>query len=87
MLLESDFKGDWEVFMVGQGDALVEQTEEEVAQAAETEIARAEKLARNIEKVVEKRNTSPHNRHDGLAVLNEDSRDGAAPRGHHPKFD
>jgi hypothetical protein len=52
---ESNFEGDREVFMVGQGNALVKQTEEEIARAVEVEISRAERLARNAEKSTGKR--------------------------------
>jgi hypothetical protein len=42
-LLESDSKGDQEVFMEGQGDSPVEQTEEEISWAAEAEITRLDR--------------------------------------------
>jgi hypothetical protein len=38
---ESDSKGDTEVYMVGQGEELLEKTNEEIAREAEEEITRA----------------------------------------------
>jgi hypothetical protein len=38
-LLESDSDGDQEIFMVGQGEPPIDQTEEEIAQATEAEVA------------------------------------------------
>jgi hypothetical protein len=40
--------------MVGQGDVPIEQTNEEIAQAAEVEITREERLAWNVDTVDER---------------------------------
>jgi hypothetical protein len=87
-LSESDSKGDWEIFMVGQGDAPVDQIEEEMARAAEVEIARSERMAMNVvDKAAEKKHTSLRGRHGELVDSDDDVGDGAASGGHHPKFD
>jgi hypothetical protein len=44
--------------MVGQGEPPIDETEEEIAQAAKVEIARAARLAREAEKEAEKRHAS-----------------------------
>jgi hypothetical protein len=59
MFLEANSKGDRQVFMVVQGDAPADQTEEEIARAAEAEITRLERLARNIDNATGKRDTLP----------------------------
>jgi hypothetical protein len=87
-LSESDSKGDREIFMVGQGDAPVDQIEEEMARAAEVEIARSERMAMNVvDKAAEKKHTSLRGRHGELVDSDDDVGDGAASGGHHPKFD
>jgi hypothetical protein len=45
--------------MVGQGELPADQTKKEIARAAEAEIARVERLARNADKAAKKRHTSP----------------------------
>jgi hypothetical protein len=64
--------------MVGQGDA--DQTEEEIAWAAEAKIARSKRLVRNTEKAAGKRHTLLQDRHDDFANLDEDAGD-APPMG------
>jgi hypothetical protein len=77
MFLEANSKGDRQVFMVVQGDAPVDQTEEEIARAVEAEITRLERLARNIDNATGKRDTLPRDRHGDVAD-SDDGRDGVA---------
>jgi hypothetical protein len=78
VLSESDSKGDREVFMVGRANVFANQTEEEIAQAIATEIARSESLTRNAEKAAGKRHTSSWDHNDNLTDSNEDGGDGIA---------
>jgi hypothetical protein len=80
---ESDSDGGREVFMVGQGEPPANQTEAEIAQAAEAEIARAARLAREADKVVRKRHRGQQ---DDSGVSGDEAEDGAVSGGHHPKF-
>jgi hypothetical protein len=68
--------------MVGQGEPPIDETEEEIAQEAKVEIARAARLAREAEKEAEKRHASQDSSRD----LDEKARDGVTSGGHHPKF-
>jgi hypothetical protein len=79
--LESDSKGECEIFMVGQGELPANQTKKEIARAVEAEIARVERLARNADKAAEKRHTSPRDQHDGSRDSNDKVGDGAASGG------
>jgi hypothetical protein len=78
---QSDSKGDKEVYMEGQGEELLEKTAEEIKKEAKEEIARAVYLAKEAEK---------GKRHNDLqenyGSSNDESRDGAPLRRHHPKF-
>jgi hypothetical protein len=56
--------------MVGQGDQPIEKTAKEITREADEEIAQAARLAQE----------------DGFGLLKVEARDGAPPRGHHPKF-
>jgi hypothetical protein len=46
---ELDFEGDRQVYIVGNGEELPEKTIEEIQQEAEEEIARAARLARELD--------------------------------------
>jgi hypothetical protein len=77
---ELDSEYGIEVYMVEQGGELPEKTTEELQRKAEEEIARAERLARELDK------RKGHNGlQDDSGGLNERP-DGAATRRHHPKF-
>jgi hypothetical protein len=84
VLSESDSKGGREVFMVGRANVFANQTEEEIAQAIATEIARSESLTRNAEKAAGKRHTSSWDHNDNLTDSDEDGGDGAASGGTTP---
>jgi hypothetical protein len=79
--LESDSEYDREVYMVEQGDELLEKTTEEIKREAEEEIARAEQLAQELDK---------RKGHKGLqddsGVSEHEHPDRAPTRRHHPKF-
>jgi hypothetical protein len=79
--LESDSEYGEEVYMVGQGCQPPEKTTKEIQREAEEEIARAERLARELDK---------RKGHNGLQDDSEGSedehRDGAPLGRHHPKF-
>jgi hypothetical protein len=77
-LSKSDFKADREVFMVGQGNVPTDQMEEEIAEATAAEVARSERLARNVEKAARKRHMSPRDQNNDLANSDEDGGDGTA---------
>jgi hypothetical protein len=65
---------------VGQGDPPREKTTEEILQEAEEEIARATHLARELDK------RKGHNiLHDDSRALEDEPKDGAPSRRHHPK--
>jgi hypothetical protein len=61
----------------GQGDAPADQSKEEIAKAAITEIVRSNKLAKDMEKATEKKHVSPPNRDNDHADSDEDGGDGA----------
>jgi hypothetical protein len=79
---ESDSDDDYEVFMVGQNDVPSDQTEEEIAQGATTEITRSKKLVK-----VKKKHMSPRDQNGDLASSDEEERDVVTSQRHHPKFD
>jgi hypothetical protein len=83
---EHDSDNDCEVFMVGQGDTLGDQTEGEIVAAAAAKIARSEQLAKSMEKATGKRHAS-HDWGSELTGSDEDSGDGTTSGGHHPKYD
>jgi hypothetical protein len=58
-LSESDSKGNRKVFMVGQNDALGDQTKEEITQTIAVKITRSKMLVRETEKVAGKMHMSP----------------------------
>jgi hypothetical protein len=78
---ESNSEGGEEVYMVGNGEEPLEKTIEEIQWAVEEEITRATCWAREAER---------GKRHNGLqddsGALDDDPRDGAPMRRHHPKF-
>jgi hypothetical protein len=67
--------------MVGQGDVPIENTEEEIARAAEAEITRSERPTRNANKEVGKKHTSPRDRHGGTVNSDDNAGDGATVGG------
>jgi hypothetical protein len=77
----SDTKYRIEVYMVEQGGELPEKTTKELQQEAEEEIARAKRLARELDK------RKGHNglQHD-LGGSEDECPDGAPTRRHHHKF-
>jgi hypothetical protein len=78
---ESNFEYGREVYMVGQSDQPPEKTAEETQQEAEEEIARAERLGRELDK------RKGHNGlQDDSEGLEDEHRDGAPLRRQHPKF-
>jgi hypothetical protein len=78
---KSEFEGDREVYMVGEGEEPLEKTVKEIQREAEEEIARAACLARDAKK---------GKRHNGMQddsrAYDDEPRDVAPPRRHHPKF-
>jgi hypothetical protein len=75
---ESDSDYDHEVFMVGQGEPPVTQTEEEIAATAVLEIARSKELEKQAKKVAGKKHVQP-DRDDGLDVSDDDEGVGVTP--------
>jgi hypothetical protein len=79
--LESRFEGDREVYMVGNGEELPNKTVEEIQREANEEITHARCLAREAKR---------GKRHNGLlddsGASEDEPRDGAPARRHHPKF-
>jgi hypothetical protein len=71
--------------MVGQGEPLANQTVEEITRVAKVEIAQAARLARETDKVAEKRHRGWQ---DDSRAFKDEVEDGAASvrGGHHPKF-
>jgi hypothetical protein len=80
-LLNSDSDDDWEILMVRQGEPPIGQTKEEITWAVEAEIAQAEKLVRNTNKVVAKKHVSPWDQCDGSKDLEKQAGDGATSGG------
>jgi hypothetical protein len=78
---ESDSEGSGEVYMVGNGVELPEKTVEEIQREADEEIAHAACLAREAERG--KRHSSLQ---DDSGASDDEPRDGAPTRRHHPKF-
>jgi hypothetical protein len=78
---ESKFEGDREAYMVGNREELPEKTVEEIQWEADEEIAHAAHLARETE-----RGRSHNDLQDDLGALDDETRDGAPMRRHHPKF-
>jgi hypothetical protein len=78
---EPDFEGDREVYMVRQGEELPEKIVEEIQREANEKIAQVAHLARDAKK---------GKRHNGLqdvsGASDDEPRDGAPSRRHHPKF-
>jgi hypothetical protein len=80
--LESDSEGGREVYMVGNGEELPEKIVEEIQREADEEIAHAAHLAREA-----KRGKRHNDLQDDTNALNDEPRDDAPARRHHPKFD
>jgi hypothetical protein len=78
---ESESEGEKEVYMVGQGEEPPEKTIEEIQQEAEEEIARASRLASDAE-----RGKRHNDLQDDSGASDDEPRDGAPSRRHHPKF-
>jgi hypothetical protein len=79
---ESDSEGGREVYMVGNGEELPEKIVEEIQREADEEIAHAAHLAREA-----KRGKRHNDLQDDTNALNDEPRDDAPARRHHPKFD
>jgi hypothetical protein len=79
--LEFDSEGGREVYMVGNREELPEKTVEEIQREADEEIARAAHLARKA-----KRGKRHHDLQDDLGASNDEPRDAALMRRHHPTF-
>jgi hypothetical protein len=79
--MESDSEYGREVYMVEQGGELPKQTAEELQWEAEEEIARAERLTRELDK-----RKWHHGLQDDSGGLKNEHPDGAPTRRHHPKF-
>jgi hypothetical protein len=73
----SEFESDGrqEVFLVWQGETFANQTEEEIARAAEAEIAWATQLADESDKAAWKTHNFPWDRCDGSRELDEEAWD------------
>jgi hypothetical protein len=79
--LKSDCKYDRDVYMVEKGGEPPEKTAEEIQREAVEEIARAEHLARELDK------RKGHNGlQDILGGSEDEHSDGAPTRSYHPKF-
>jgi hypothetical protein len=78
---ESESKGEREVYMVGQGEESPEKTIEEIQQEAEEEISRTSRLASDAE-----RGKRHNDLQDDSGAFDDEPRDGAPSRRHHPKF-
>jgi hypothetical protein len=83
---ELDFEGDRQVYIVGNREELPEKTIEEIQQEAEEEIARAARLARELD-YTRDRGKMHNDLQDDLGASDDEPRDGAPTRRHHPKFD
>jgi hypothetical protein len=77
--LESDSEGDKEVYMVGNGEELLDKSFEEAQR--DTNIDHVARLAREVE-----RGKRQNGMHEDLGVSEDEPRDGALMREHHPKF-
>jgi hypothetical protein len=74
-----------EVFMLGQNDPPVDQTDQEIVDAAAAEIARSKKLAKHAEKAAGKKPIPAQGRDSELASIDEDDGDDTTSGGHHQK--
>jgi hypothetical protein len=78
---ESDSEYGREVYMVEQGGELPKKTTEELQWEVEEEIARAQQLARELNK-----RKGNNGLQDDLGGSEDEHPDGAPTRSHHPKF-
>jgi hypothetical protein len=72
--------------MMGDGDELQEKTTEEIMSVVEEEITCAACLAGELDQA-RNRGKKHNGLEDDSGASNEEPRDGARMRGHHPKFD
>jgi hypothetical protein len=72
--------------MVGNGEELLEKTTEEIQQEAEEEIARVACLAKELDQARD-RGKRHNSLQDDSGASDDEPRDGAPTRRHHPKFD
>jgi hypothetical protein len=79
--MESDSEGDREVYMMGNGEELPDKTVKEIQRETDEELARTTRLVREAERG--KRHNSLQ---DDLGASEDEPRDGAPARRHHPKF-
>jgi hypothetical protein len=78
---ESDSEGSREVYMVGNGEELLEKTIEEIQREADEETAHVTHLAWEAE-----RGKRHNGQQDNSGASDDELRDGAPMRRHHPKF-
>jgi hypothetical protein len=78
---ESNSKGGGEVYMVGNGEELPDKTVEEIQWEAEKKITHAAHLDREA-----KRGKRHNDLHDFSGASEDEPRDGAPVRRHHPMF-
>jgi inosine/xanthosine triphosphate pyrophosphatase family protein len=78
---ESDSEYDSEVYMEAQGDQTLEKTTEELQREAEEKIARAARLAKEIDK-----RKGHIGMQDDSGTSKDEHLDGAPTRRRHPKF-
>jgi hypothetical protein len=79
--MESDSEGDGEVYMMGNGEELLDKTVKEIQRETDEELACTTRLVREAERG--KRHNSLQ---DDLGASEDEPRDGAPARRHHPKF-
>jgi hypothetical protein len=78
---KSDSEGGREVYMVENGEDLLNKTVEEIQRETDIELARAARLAKEA-----KRGKKHNGMQDDLGVLEDEPRDGPPARRQHPKF-
>jgi hypothetical protein len=78
---ESDFEGSVEVYMVGNREELPDKSIEEIQRETNEEFTCVARLAREAE-----RGKRHNNQRDDSGTLEDEPRDGAPVRRHHPKF-
>jgi hypothetical protein len=78
---ESNSEGDIEVYMVGHGEETPEMTVKVIQCEVEEEIARAAHLSKDT-----KRGKRHYDLQDDSGASNDEPRNGAPLRRHHPKF-
>jgi hypothetical protein len=80
--LESDSKNNHKVFMLGQGDAPIDQTEQEIVKVLVAEIVRQKKLAKDAERAAGKYHLTSQDQNNKLT---DPDVDGTTSRGAPPQ--